>query len=165
MKKIAFIALASCLYLSIVPAFAAQGNTKAAPIKTQTNQKTTLNQKPSKTGGVWGPEADKVCQALAQASQLYQQGQIGKAHLTAVMAYFKVYDTNMEPAVRTVLGGPHVFQIEQQFSAIPKAMSANPSSAQKQQVTKMTSKLCQAIQKEALALNKAKVKKQVYNVG
>ena len=113
----------------------------------------------------WGPVAADVCQQLHQSVSYYNQNNIQKAHLTAVMAYFKHYDVNLEPAVRTVFGNQHVFNIENQFSQFPNAMSSNPDAKQKQHVAKLADSLCSQVMAEAVALNKNKVSRQVYQTG
>lgn len=113
----------------------------------------------------WGPVAADVCQQLKQSVSDYNQNNLQKAHLTAVMAYFKHYDVNLEPAVRTQFGNQHVFAIENLFSQFPNTMVKDPTPKQRQQVEKLANNLCSQVTKEAMALNKNKVPRQVYQTG
>lgn len=114
---------------------------------------------------VWLPVARQICGQTQKAVVLYQQGDIKKAHLTAVMSYFKGYDTEMEPAVRITLGGPHVFAVERQFRDFAEMFTKKkPDQNQMDQVKKLSKQLCETLKEDALVLNKEKVKRQVFTV-
>ena len=116
------------------------------------------------TTDVWAPVASSVCTQINSALQAYRKGDIKQAQLTAIMAYFKGYDTDIEPAVRVTLGGPHVFAIEKQFHDYSTLMTPNPNPQQLKKVATAAAQLCQAVKSDANALSAAKVKRQVFNV-
>ncbi|OGT60944.1 MAG: hypothetical protein A3E85_03300 [Gammaproteobacteria bacterium RIFCSPHIGHO2_12_FULL_45_12] len=124
---------------------------------------TSLPAMAATTPNVWKPEADAVCRQMDQAVSLYQQGHLKEAKLAAVMAYFKGYDANIEPAVRITLGGPHVFAIERQFRHFSQEMTPNPDKQQLQKMTRLARTLCQLVHDDANALNAAKVTRKVFN--
>ncbi len=112
----------------------------------------------------WGQAAQNVCNQIDNAVNFYQQGDLKKARLQAVMAYFKGYDAEIEPAVRITLGGPHVFNIEQEFRRFALEMKPNPDKEQLKRVRETAAALCQMIHEDAKALNANQVKPQVFKV-
>lgn len=113
---------------------------------------------------IWGPVAQGVCQQIKTAHSLYQKNDVKNAHLDAIMAYFKGYDTELEPAVRITLGGQHVFEMERKFRDFAATMIPHPDKKQLQKVNDAATQLCEAMAEEAKALNVAKVKRQVFKV-
>ena len=113
------------------------------------------------TQSVWQPAAEAVCDQINKAVDLYQQGDLKHAHLTAVMSYFKHYDTEIEPAVRITLGGPHVFDIERKFRNFAASMT---DKNQIKIVKAVGDELCQFVHQDAEALDAAKVPRQVFRV-
>ena len=113
---------------------------------------------------IWKPVAKTVCGQINSAVGFYQKGDIKNARLNAVMAYFKGYDAEIEPAVRITLGGPHVFAIERKFRDFSTKMIPNPDKKQQKIVAAFAAELCQDMYKEAAALNAAKVPRQVFKV-
>lgn len=110
----------------------------------------------------WTQSGKKVCDQVTQAYQYYKNGDLKKAHVTAIMSYFKLYDAEIEPAVRITLGGPHVFEIEGKFQQYAKAMTPNPNKQQLQAVSALAKDLCEAVYSDTKALNDANVPQQVF---
>jgi len=100
----------------------------------------------------WQTFANSVCKQIQNALLAYQKNDLKNAHLQATMAYFKGYDALLEPVVRTTLGGPHVFEIEQAFRNYTQLMAPNPNAAQFKKVTDASHALCDAIQSDAKTL-------------
>ncbi len=113
----------------------------------------------------WQTTAQSICQRLQKAQKSYVAKDINHARIDAVMAYFKMYDIDMEPAARVTFGNAHVFQIEQQFSQLPKLMANAPSAAQSEKLNKAVQKLCQDLKDDAKAMDKQNVKKSLYQTG
>lgn len=105
----------------------------------------------------WQSMADSVCKQIQNALLAYQKNDLKDAHLQATMAYFKGYDALLEPSVRTTLGGPHVFEIEQAFRNYTKLMTPNPDALQLKKVSNASDALCQSIKLDAKALLDAHV--------
>ncbi len=116
------------------------------------------------TPNIWKPAADKVCEQINQAVLLYQKNDLKNARLTALMSYFKGYDTEIEPAVRITLGGPHVFAIERKFRDFSTIMTPNPDKKQIKKVAVFAAQLCQLVHNDANALNVEHVPRQPFKV-
>lgn len=116
------------------------------------------------TEDVWTFSAKGVCEQITKAFEFYQKGDVKNAQTQAIMAYFKGYDAEIEPAIRITLGGSHVFLVEHQFRDFKKAMIPNPDQKQLEYVKNLSFKLCQTMYADAEALNKAKVQKEVFKV-
>lgn len=108
----------------------------------------------------WNPAADAVCAQIQMAVTYYQKGDIKHAKLSALMAYFKGYDAEIEPAIRVTLGGPHVFAIEKKFRDFASSISTKQLKA----ISEMATALCQEVKKDAAVLDKEKVPRQVFKV-
>ncbi len=118
----------------------------------------------SPVANIWQPAAQQVCDQINQAVHFYEKNDVKKAHLTAVMAYFKGYDAEIEPAVRITLGGPHVFEMERKFRDLSTLMTPNPDKKQFKIVNDAAIALCQLVKKDADALNANHVQRQVFKV-
>jgi len=79
------------------------------------------------TANVWVGAATAVCNQINQTLAYYTKGDVKNAQSNAIMAYFKGYDAEIEPAVRITLGGSHVFEVEHQFRDFKTAMKSNPA--------------------------------------
>lgn len=119
---------------------------------------------PTPAQDVWKPVADKVCDQIKQSIDYYQKNDIKQAHATAIMAYFKGYDAEIEPAVRITLGGPHVFAVERQFRDLSTLMTPTPSKEQFKKVADFGATLCESVYADAKALNADHVPRQVFKV-
>lgn len=111
---------------------------------------------------VWSPIAAKACNALQTASSMYQKGKLEVAQLSAMNAYFKIYDVDLEPAIRTNIGPKRVFNTEQKFSHLIKLMQPNPNKGRLTQVRSAVNVLCRDIAKDAKVLRDARVSRQVF---
>ncbi len=116
------------------------------------------------TADVWKPAAKTVCNQINQALAYYTKGDVKNAQRDAIMAYFKGYDAEIEPAVRITLGGSHVFEVEHQFRDFKNAMKPHPDKKQLEEVSNLAKKLCETMYADANALQDAKVEKQVFKV-
>lgn len=116
------------------------------------------------TTDVWSPASQAVCKQISNAATAYSKGDLKNAHLQAVMSYFKGYDTDIEPAARITIGGPHVFAVERQFSDFSSAMTPHPSADQIKKVSVLADQLCKAVSDDAKILNESKVPRQVFKV-
>ncbi|WP_299011430.1 hypothetical protein [uncultured Shewanella sp.] len=115
---------------------------------------------------VWTPIAKQVCDKLAQASQLYSQGNTLKAKEAAYLeAYFKLYDPVLEVGTRFATSQQHVVAIENQFRALKTAMVPQPKESDKHNVQKISQQLCQAISQDAKALDDQHLPLDVYGTG
>ncbi|HEX2549241.1 MAG TPA: hypothetical protein VHM20_05375 [Gammaproteobacteria bacterium] len=124
----------------------------------------TLTTKAAESEDIWKSSAAAVCAQITKALEFYQKGNVKNAQTQAIMAYFKGYDAEIEPAVRITLGGSHVFEVEHQFRDFKKAMIANPDQKQLEYISQLSKQLCETMYADAEALNKAKVKKEVFKV-
>jgi len=116
------------------------------------------------TANVWVGAAKSVCDQINQALTYYTQGDIQTAQSKAIMAYFRSYDAEIEPAVRITLGASHVFEVEHQFRDFKNTMKNNPDKKQLEEVSSLAKKLCETMYADAKALHEAKVEKQVFKV-
>ncbi len=112
----------------------------------------------------WKASATLVCKQITDALDFYKKGDIKQAQTQAIMAYFKGYDAEIEPAVRITQGGKHVFEVEHQFRDFKNAMTPNPDAKKLTEVTTRATKLCQTMFEDAESLKLAKVKKEVFKV-
>lgn len=110
---------------------------------------------------VWQPVADAICLKVKNAATLYTKKNVREARVQAIMAYFKGYDADMEPAVRVTLGGPHVFALEQKFRDYSAAMLPDVDALQIKKVNELAIALCHDLYQDAKALDAEHVKRDV----
>lgn len=107
----------------------------------------------------WNRTGAKICQQLNTAVELYRKNDFKKARSEALMAYFKSYDSDIQPRIRSLLGSEPIVEREQQFQQFAQALSINHVDRHDQcDVQKQADDLCSRIFSDIKTLKKHNMK-------